>query len=194
VKVDPKQAANAPQATGDQPASGGADKRASFNKALDKARERDQAGETGKAEQAVAGQAAGTAALLARDGPVEGAQAAHAVTDPRLIEGLVREIVVMTRGAESQEVTIQFDSRTLDGLRVHLERDKGELSVRFVTRSEEATKLINANVDQLAHALQAKGLPLAAIQVQGVGRREETRRYHQRENRQGGQGGGKQGR
>jgi hypothetical protein len=113
---------------------------------------------------------------------------ARAASQPRVVEGLVHEIHAVTRGA-AQEVTIQFDSKVLDGLRVNVRKEGGELTLRFVARTDQSSQIISANVDQLAAALQANGHNVAAIRVQAPGRSEDTRRYGDDRGQGGGQGG-----
>jgi hypothetical protein len=113
---------------------------------------------------------------------------ARAVSQPRVVEGLVQEIQAVVKGGV-QEVAIQFDSKVLDGLHVHVRKEGGELTIRFLARTEQSGQTIAANADQLAAALQANGHNVASIRVQAPGRSEDTRRYGEDRGQGGGQGG-----
>jgi flagellar hook-length control protein FliK len=161
------------------------DKKKGFSKAMEKAR--DKQGEAEGAANVMQPQA------KLNDLSVADVKQTRAASEVRLTDNLVQEILVINRGSGSQEVHIQFDSKTMDGLRVQIQRENGVLSVKLMSQSDESAKLLSSNADQLAAALQAKGVQVATIQVQGPDRRPDVRRYHQRESRQDGQQqGGKQ--
>ncbi len=103
------------------------------------------------------------------------------------IERLAAEITIIERGADLHEVHIQFDSKTLNGLRVQLTREAGQVSIRFLTRSDETANLIAHHVPQLAQSLQSKGVQVGEIQLQTPNRREQLRgqRVNQKQGREG---------
>ncbi len=110
---------------------------------------------------------------LGQAGKVQGPQGAAPLP---AVERLAEEIVLIDRGADVHEVHIQFDSKTLNGLRVQLLRQDGAVSIRFLTRSEDTAQLLAHHIPQLTQSLEAKGIQLGAIQLQTPHRREDYRR------------------
>jgi len=109
----------------------------------------------------------------------------------RVIDSLVQEIVAGVNAAGAEEVQIQLQSSTLEGLRIHISKEEGNLSVQFFSRSEEVSGLLSRNLESLASGLAARGLAVGALQVQTSPaplRREESGRSQDRRGRQGGQG------
>jgi flagellar hook-length control protein FliK len=84
------------------------------------------------------------------------------------VDLLAHEIVSVMAPEGQQAVEIQFDSRVLDGLRVRVAGDRDGVSIRFSAASSEIASLLTRNVDQLAQALNASGVHVAAINVQTV--------------------------
>jgi flagellar hook-length control protein FliK len=66
-------------------------------------------------------------------------------------------------GAQSQD--IQFNSKTLAGLHVHLELNNKELSINFSTQSDKVAALLSNQSGELRNALEASGLKVAGIVV-----------------------------
>jgi flagellar hook-length control protein FliK len=88
------------------------------------------------------------------------------VADVRPLDGLVREILVVAGPGVDPKVEIQFQSKTLEGLNVRIERKGDEIAIRFLTGSESVARLLSQNVDQLTQSLHSKGLHLAPVQVE----------------------------
>ncbi len=82
------------------------------------------------------------------------------------IQALVQEILVVAQPNGKQSVELQFNSKTLDGLRVKITQDQDQIAIRFSAASASVSELISRNVDQLSDALHRKGLQLAPIQVE----------------------------
>lgn len=94
-------------------------------------------------------------------------EAPRSVAEPRLIQGIVSEIVMAAEPGGTQEVQIQLNSRTLDGLKINISKDAaGEIAVKFITANENVAQMLQRNVQTLSHSLAAKCLPVAGIQVQ----------------------------
>lgn len=93
--------------------------------------------------------------------PVAATQAPEA-----LVTSLVREIVVEAPPDGPPSVDIQFDSRTLEGLQVRVQKAGDSVEVRFSTESEAVSRLLTANVDQLAHSLVQQGFTAPVVSVQ----------------------------
>jgi hypothetical protein len=129
---------------------------------------------------------------LTRDaGPSEVAGAAGP-PDLRALDGLAHEILVVAGPGTDPKVELQFNSKTLDGLNVRIERKierKGdEISIRFLTGSDSVAQLLTRNSTQLSEALLAKGLHVAPIQVQlapSSPRSADTGGYNPRDGRRG---------
>jgi hypothetical protein len=86
--------------------------------------------------------------------------------DVQVLEGLVREIVVVAGPGVDPKVELQFHSKTLDGLNVRVVKKGDEISIRFLTGSDSVAQLLSRNSAQLSEALLAKGLHVAPIQVE----------------------------
>jgi flagellar hook-length control protein FliK len=84
------------------------------------------------------------------------------------IEHLATEIVdhISSREANgAQVVEIQFNSKTLDGLRVDVRSQQGLVSVNFSTSAPHVTDLLNDNIGSLRSALETKGVRVARLRV-----------------------------
>jgi len=97
---------------------------------------------------------------------VQDMKAASTLNEPEVIRNLVREILVVTEPRGRQTVDVQFNSTTLDGLRVRISREEDKIAIRFLTASAAVSDLLSRNADQLSEALQAKGLHVVPIQVE----------------------------
>jgi flagellar hook-length control protein FliK len=82
---------------------------------------------------------------------------------PQVLDGLVQEIAVVA--GKDPRVEIQFNSKTLEGLNVHIAKQGDEIAIRFLTASDSVARLLSQNTGQLTQSLQAKGIHVAPIQV-----------------------------
>jgi hypothetical protein len=97
---------------------------------------------------------------------VDGGQSvATAGLDP-LLTSLIQEITVEAPPGGASSVEIQFDSRTLDGLHVRVQKAGEGVEVRFSTSSEAVSRLLSANADKLAEALVERGYVAPNVSVQ----------------------------
>src|SRR5262245_19801973 len=65
---------------------------------------------------------------------IEKVEAPRPVIEPKIVEGLVREISVITE-ADRTDVRIQLNSKTLDGLQINISKENGNVSLQFFTTS-----------------------------------------------------------
>lgn len=83
------------------------------------------------------------------------------------IQNLAREIVSEIRSVANKDgsrtVDIQFDSKTLQGLQVHITERQGNLSIQFATQSENVAALLADHKNDLANALAADGFTVKNI-------------------------------
>ncbi len=116
--------------------------------------------------------------------------------ESRAIQDLVREVVVAVNARGESEVRIELQSHTLEGLRIHIGKSEGQISVQFLTRSDQVAQFLNRNVETLAHALTMRGLKVGSVQVQSDPQppRQERGREERGGQQRGGQGRGGQGR
>ncbi len=84
----------------------------------------------------------------------------------RLIESLVQEVLVGVNASGHDEVQIQLNSKTLEGTRIHISKEEGGVSIKFLTSSDEVSRLLNSNLDTLSQALAARELRVTSVQVQ----------------------------
>jgi hypothetical protein len=97
--------------------------------------------------------------------PVDAGQAV-AVPTTTLLASLVQEITVEAPPGGNASVDIQFDSRTLDGLQVRVQKKGDNVEVRFTTSSDAVSQLLTANAQSLADALVERGYVAPAVSVQ----------------------------
>jgi hypothetical protein len=83
-----------------------------------------------------------------------------------LLASLVREISVQTPAGNLGTVDVQFDSRTLQGLNVRIQKSDGNLNVQFSTSSAAVSQLLTNNVHSLTQALQQRGYVSPAVSIQ----------------------------
>jgi flagellar hook-length control protein FliK len=88
------------------------------------------------------------------------------VPEIQVLDGLVKEIMVVAGPGTDPKVEVQFHSKTLEGLNVQIAKDGDRISIRFVTRSETVAQLLSRNSGHLSEALEAKGLHITPIQVE----------------------------
>ncbi|MBV9508137.1 MAG: flagellar hook-length control protein FliK, partial [Acidobacteriia bacterium] len=85
-----------------------------------------------------------------------------------LVRNLVQEIVATPAPDGAARVDVQFNSKTLEGLRVQVTRSEDTISVKFSTSSQSVSQLLSRNLGQLSQALESKGLHVAPIQVEMI--------------------------
>jgi flagellar hook-length control protein FliK len=95
-----------------------------------------------------------------------GAPATDAAGQTAAIQSLVQEISVAAPPGGPQSVEVQFNSTTLEGLKVRVTSTDGDTTIRFSTSSQSVSQLISRNADQLSQALEAKGIQAGPIQVE----------------------------
>lgn len=82
------------------------------------------------------------------------------------VQALADEIVAVVGPEGVRELQVEVDSAVIDDLRIAVSRDdNGELAVRLMTDSAQTAKLLQDNLGQLAAALSARSVQVAAIQV-----------------------------
>lgn len=109
--------------------------------------------------------AAGSPVWSPRDPALSGIGKPAALAEGPILDGLVREILVVSGPGTDPKVEMQFHSTTLEGLNVRLVKKGDEISIRFLTGSDSVARLLSVNSEQLSQALRAKGLHVAPIQV-----------------------------
>ena len=97
--------------------------------------------------------------------PMEAGQAVTAPTEA-LLASLVQEIAVQAPPGGSGSVDIQFNSRTLQGLEVRVQKKGDSVEVQFSTSSDAVSQLLTANMQSLADALVQRGYVAPAVSVQ----------------------------
>jgi flagellar hook-length control protein FliK len=102
------------------------------------------------------------------------AQPASAISP--LIREIVQEIQVVTGPKGEQSVDVQFDSRTMQGLKVRISKVDEKVSIQFSCSDDAGARVLMKNLDQLSQALQAKGIPVASIRID-AGRPAATGQY-----------------
>jgi hypothetical protein len=83
-----------------------------------------------------------------------------------LVSSLVREITVQVPPGGAASVDIQFDSRTLEGLHVRVQKSDQGVEVRLSTSSEAVSRLLTANAQSLTEALAQRGYVAPVVTVQ----------------------------
>jgi hypothetical protein len=83
-----------------------------------------------------------------------------------LLASLVQEISIEAPPEGPSVVDIQFDSRTLDGLHVRVQRAGEGVEVRLSTPSDAVSRLLSDNVPRLAEALARLGYVAPHVSVQ----------------------------
>jgi flagellar hook-length control protein FliK len=85
------------------------------------------------------------------------------------VQKLAAEMVQEIHGAEkadgARSLDIQFNSKTLAGLHVHLELNNKALSIKFSTQSDKVAALLTNQANELRNALEASGLKVTGIVV-----------------------------
>jgi len=97
---------------------------------------------------------------------VDAGQGVRPVELDHLLASLVQEISVVAPPDGASSVEIQFDSRTLDGLHVRVQKAGEGVEVRFSTSSESVSRLLSDNIGKLAEALVERGYVAPNVSVQ----------------------------
>jgi len=122
----------------------------------------------------VSGNLSGTDASMARSSLSFSAADAEKITQPgasappqieKLTTEIGHQIDVFEQEGGTQAVNITFDSRTLDGLQVQIRQHDGELAIRFVTHSDNVSKLLSRHSGELREALAGKGVRIGNIAI-----------------------------
>ena len=98
-------------------------------------------------------------------GVADSAQAASP-SSKALVASLVREITVQMPPGGAKSVDIQFDSHTLQGLHVRIQKADSGLNVQFATSSDTVSRLLTSNAPALTDALHQRGYVSPVITVQ----------------------------
>ena len=109
--------------------------------------------------------ASATPPVPANIGVADSAQAASPSSEA-LVASLVREITVQMPPGGAKSVDIQFDSHTLQGLHVRIQKADSGLNVQFATSSDAVSRLLTSNAPALTEALQQRGYVSPVITVQ----------------------------
>jgi flagellar hook-length control protein FliK len=83
----------------------------------------------------------------------------------KLVGEIVQEIHSLQSADGSRHVDIQFDSKTLQGLHVHIEQRNDALAVQFSTRSDAVATLLTQHSQELDQALESRGLKVSEVAV-----------------------------
>jgi flagellar hook-length control protein FliK len=83
----------------------------------------------------------------------------------KLITEMGHQIDIFKQGGRAQAVNITFNSKTLEGLHVQIRQQDGELSIRFVTQSDNVSKLISSHTEELREGLTSKGVRIRNIAI-----------------------------
>ena len=87
-------------------------------------------------------------------------------TGATLASEIVQEIRMVSPSGAPPAIEIQFNSKTLDGLRVQVGSVDGQLNIQFLPKTEQTAQLLSENVASLNQALVDRGYKVAAIAVQ----------------------------
>jgi flagellar hook-length control protein FliK len=83
----------------------------------------------------------------------------------KLVGEIVQEIHSFQSANGSRHVDIQFDSKTLQGLHVHIEQRNDALAVQFSTRSDAVAALLTQHSQELDQALESRGIKVSEVAV-----------------------------
>jgi Flagellar hook-length control protein FliK len=108
-----------------------------------------------------------------------------------LLTSLVQEITLQAPPGSSAAVDIQFDSRTLNGLSVRVQKAGDSVEIRFSTSSEAVSRLLTTNAQSLSDALVQRGYVAPTVSIQQT---SAPATFSASEFRQGGRDSGNRGR
>jgi len=98
--------------------------------------------------------------------PVDASSRTSPIPDlEKLVGEIVQEIHSFQSADRSRHVDIQFDSKTLQGLHVHIEQGNNALAVQFSTRSDAVAALLNQHSQELDQALESRGIKVSEVAV-----------------------------
>jgi flagellar hook-length control protein FliK len=83
----------------------------------------------------------------------------------KLTTEIGHQIDIFRQEGGAQAVNITFDSRTLEGLQVQIRQQDGELTIRFITQSDNVSKLLGRHTGELREALAGKGVRIGNIAI-----------------------------
>jgi len=81
------------------------------------------------------------------------------------IRALAREINFGVNAAGKEQIEIQLNSKTFDGLRIQIVRDQGLINIQFQARTQELSQLLTENVGALTNSLADHGIKVGQIRV-----------------------------
>ena len=108
-----------------------------------------------------------------------------------LLAPLLQEITVQAPPGSNASVDIQFDSRTLQGLHVRVQKAGEGVQIQFSTSSETISRLLTANAQSLSDALLQRGYVSPTVSIQQP---SAPATFFASEFRQGGRDSGNRGR
>jgi hypothetical protein len=121
----------------------------------------------GKKEEAPAVLTAFAAPPPPRD-PAPVSEGQEVAKPEAIVSSLVEEIAAVAPPDASSAVDIQFNSRTLEGLHVRVQKTSEGVEVRFTASSEKVSRLLATNAESLATALIQRGYVAPTISVQST--------------------------
>lgn len=83
----------------------------------------------------------------------------------RLTTEMGHQIDIFRQGGKAEAINITFDSKTLQGLQVQIQQQGGELGIRFVTQSDNVSKLLSRHTGELREALTSRGVKIGSIAI-----------------------------
>jgi flagellar hook-length control protein FliK len=83
----------------------------------------------------------------------------------KLITEMGHQIDIFKQGGRAEAVNITFNSKTLEGLQVQIRHQDGQLAIRFVTQSDNVSKLISSHTGELREGLTSKGVRISNIAI-----------------------------
>jgi flagellar hook-length control protein FliK len=95
----------------------------------------------------------------------------------KLSSELAHQIDVVKSGGVTEGVNITFDSKALEGLQVQIRQENGEMSIRFVTQSDNVSKLLSQNIAEFKESLAAKGVKVQKISIANAQTSSGLREY-----------------
>jgi len=82
-----------------------------------------------------------------------------------LASEIVKEVRVVAPPGQPPRIDIEFNSKTLDGLKVQIGKQDGGLAISFTARNDQVGKLLSENVAALSESLAANGYQVSKIEV-----------------------------
>lgn len=83
----------------------------------------------------------------------------------RLTTEMGHQVDIFRQGGKAEAINITFDSKTLEGLQVQIRQQEGELGIRFVTQSDNVSKLLSRHTGELREALTSRGVKIGSIAI-----------------------------